>query len=257
MAGLLVAIGMMGIVMSMVLPSWRTFAKREKETELVFRGEQYMRAIELYQRQFPGAYPTDLESLVEQKFLRRIYLDPLTGEPFEILTQGSVGITPGQTTPVPGMPGVTQQTAVATRGTPPTDGGSTRTPFSRAAAGRNAGAGDLSSPFSPAAGGLGEGAGGIIGVVSRSTEESLLEYNGRNRYNEWLFVYLPQTTLPGLDRSGAPLGGTPGLPGTGLGGRTGGTFPGIAGGPGVGGSGQPTPQGPRSGRSRSATPTRR
>jgi len=230
MAGLLVAVGMMGIIMSMVLPSWRTFAKREKEAELVFRGEQYMRAIELYQRQFPGAYPTDLESLVEQKFLRRIYLDPVTGEAFQILPQGSVGITPGQASPVPGIPGVTQQTTVATRGTQPNDSGLARSPLSTAAAGLNASAGGATpSPFSQAAGGLGEGAGGIIGVVSRSIEESLLEYNGRNRYNEWLFVYLPQATQPGLGTPGAPLGGAAGLPGSGVpsGGGAGGTFPGA------------------------------
>ena len=89
MAGLLVAIGIMSIVMSVALPAWRTLAKREKEAELLFRGQQYMRAIDLYQRQFPGAYPADLEVLVEQRFLRRAYLDPMTGEPFRILTPGS------------------------------------------------------------------------------------------------------------------------------------------------------------------------
>ena len=83
MAGLLVAIGVMGILMSMAMPPWRTVTKREKEAELIFRGEQYMRAIDLYQRRFPGAYPTDLDLLVEQGFLRQAYPDPMTGEPFE------------------------------------------------------------------------------------------------------------------------------------------------------------------------------
>ncbi len=64
MAGLLVAIAIMGITMSMIMPTWRTWAQREKEAELIFRGEQYMRAIELYQRRFAGAYPTDLDALV-------------------------------------------------------------------------------------------------------------------------------------------------------------------------------------------------
>ena len=75
MAGLLVAIGTMGVMLSVAMPTWNHLAKREREAELVFRGEQYMRAIELYQRQFVGAYPDDLETLVEQRFLRRVYED--------------------------------------------------------------------------------------------------------------------------------------------------------------------------------------
>ena len=38
MAGLLVAIGIMSILMSVAMPPWRTYAKREKEAELLFRG---------------------------------------------------------------------------------------------------------------------------------------------------------------------------------------------------------------------------
>ena len=82
MAGLLAGIAVMGILMSMIFPSWRMLVKREKEAELVFRGEQYMRAGEVYQRRFPGAYPADLETLVEQRFLRRLYDDPMTGKSF-------------------------------------------------------------------------------------------------------------------------------------------------------------------------------
>ena len=95
MAGLLVAIAVMGILMSAALPVWRTYMQREKEAELLFRGEQYVRAIDLYQRRFPGAYPTDLEALVEGRFLRRLYLDPMTGEPFRVLTQGSAATALG------------------------------------------------------------------------------------------------------------------------------------------------------------------
>ena len=57
MAGLLVAIGIMGILMSVAMPAWRTYAKREKEAELLFRGQQYMRAVDLYQRRFPRRLP--------------------------------------------------------------------------------------------------------------------------------------------------------------------------------------------------------
>jgi len=72
MAALLVGLAIMGVLMSVVLPVWSHAAKREREAELIFRGEQYTRAIELYQRQFVGAYPPDLDTLVDQRFLRRL-----------------------------------------------------------------------------------------------------------------------------------------------------------------------------------------
>ena len=221
MAGLLVALGIMGVVMSMLMPSWSTWAKREREAELIFRGEQYMHAIELYQRQFAGAYPTDVSLLVEQRFLRKAFTDPMTGAAFQILTQGSVSAAAGPAEPVAGMPGVTQQQA---------DGRATRVDQGPVAGGTRASA----TPFTEAARGMNEGGGGIIGVASTSTDTSMALYNGRNRYDEWLFVYLPQTAQPGAG-AGVP-GARPGL-GGGLGGF--GQVPGQLGGAasGVGGRG--------------------
>ena len=78
MAALLVTLLVMGVLSSIVLPSWSQAAKREREAELVFRGEQYSRAIRLFQKEHPGVFPLNLETLVEQKFLRRLYKDPMT-----------------------------------------------------------------------------------------------------------------------------------------------------------------------------------
>ena len=144
MAGMLVAITIMGIVMSMIVPTWRTWAKREKEAELIFRGEQYMRAIELYQRRFAGAYPTDVDALVDQRFLRKAYLDPMTGDEFDILTQASLRAEPIQAPPGAGTPGVTQ---------PQQFGSVTQVDQDR-------GTGSSPTPFSEAARGIGEGSGG-------------------------------------------------------------------------------------------------
>jgi len=197
MAGLLAGIAVMGILMSMIFPSWRMLVKREKEAELVFRGEQYMRAVELYQRQFPGAYPADLETLVDQRFLRRLYDDPMTGESFEILRQGSTGIVPGPGstatgvpgTPRPGMLQEERQTDAA--GITRRQGQRTRNGFDGGQVRRN---GSSESSF----GRTGDGLGGIIGVVSQSTDQSMRFYNGRNHYNEWLFAYTPQAVEAGL-----------------------------------------------------------
>ena len=80
MAALLVVLGIMSLLLSMALPVWHHAARREREAELIFRGEQYARAIMLYQRQTPGAYPPDVDTLVEGRFLRRAYRDPMTAD---------------------------------------------------------------------------------------------------------------------------------------------------------------------------------
>ncbi len=223
MAGLLVAIGVMGILMSVAMPPWRTVTKREKEAELIFRGEQYIRAIDLYQRRFPGAYPTDLALLVEQGFLRRAYPDPMTGEPFEILTQGSAAAVLGETTP----PGETADGGGLNRRSDRAG----RAGFGSTGAGLGGRAGRTApSPFSSRSGGLGDDElGGIVGVVSRSSEESLLEYNGATRYNEWLFVHAPRAAQPGAGGVAAP--GAGGGIGLGADGRAG--IGGAAGGRGM------------------------
>ena len=91
LAALLVGLAVMGIAMSAALPVWSQAARRERELELLFRGEQYARAIELYQRVFAGAYPPDIDTLIEQRFLRRRYRDPMVADgEFRIVYQADV-----------------------------------------------------------------------------------------------------------------------------------------------------------------------
>jgi len=56
-------------------------SQRDKEQMLIERGEQYKRAIQLYYRQF-RVYPPNLDALENtnnRRFLRRRYIDPMTG----------------------------------------------------------------------------------------------------------------------------------------------------------------------------------
>jgi type II secretory pathway pseudopilin PulG len=102
MAALLVMIGVMAIVMAAVLPVWRHEAQREKEAELVFRGQQWVRAIRLYQSRFQ-TFPPSFDVLVSQRFIRKKFKDPIANDDFQPLyAAGQAGQRaggPGQQTP--------------------------------------------------------------------------------------------------------------------------------------------------------------
>jgi type II secretory pathway pseudopilin PulG len=224
MAALLVSLAVMSVLMSAALPAWRHQAKREKEAELVFRGEQYVRAIRLWEMKMgPGTRPPSFDILVQQKFLRKKYKDPMTedGE-FQPLFAGvnmpqqPGGPQPGGPQPGRGGPG---------RGIQPLP--ITPQPM----------------PSQPGRGGIPTqmGRGGILGVVSKSKETSIRIYKGGTHYNEWNFIYANASTAPG--GRGAPMPGGRGAPmpggrGTQPGGRGFGPGMGPGGGRGFG------PQGP-------------
>ena len=93
MAALLIALAIMAILLTVAMPVWRHEARREKEAELVFRGEQYARAVALFRfknANIPNAFPPSIDSLVQGRFLRKKYKDPMTkdGE-FELIGVGS------------------------------------------------------------------------------------------------------------------------------------------------------------------------
>src|SRR4029079_11854261 len=57
-------------------------SEREKEQLLIDRGEQYIRAIKLYAKDY-GKFPAalkDLEETNRKRYLRRMYPDPYTGK---------------------------------------------------------------------------------------------------------------------------------------------------------------------------------
>ncbi|MBI4885723.1 MAG: hypothetical protein HY824_01395 [Acidobacteria bacterium] len=217
MAALLVALAVMGIMLSVALPTWRTMAQREREAELFFRGQQYVQAIELFSRR-TGGFPTSFNLLRDGHYIRKLYKDPITNTDFQpvYLGQAPVGgapVAPGQ----PGQPGQPAGRGGGRAGAPGAPGASPGSIPPATAGGR------ATQPLTPLGGAappttgvLGQpgpiGAGPIIGVVSRSTAESIRLFNGRNHYNEWVFMTTAATLQPG-----APGGaqGPAGLPGRG------------------------------------------
>lgn len=70
------------ISLAIAAPKIAMSIQRDKEVELVHRGQQYKRALQLYYRQFQ-TYPTSIDQLVETnqvRYLRKRYTDPLTGK---------------------------------------------------------------------------------------------------------------------------------------------------------------------------------
>jgi len=217
MAALLVAMTIMAIFMSMALPAWRTVAQREKEDELIFRGQQYARAIALFQRKYANTFPPSVQVLLDGHFLRKKYKDPITNTDFQpvyVNQQASAQPNAGGVVPTQGQPAARTTTV----------GG----------------------------GGTVGAQGGIVGVASTSTATSLRVYEGHTKYNEWVFVAQQTSGRIGApNASQTPTGGInlPGGPPGGRGGRGAPQFPdGRGQGPGRGpGTQTPGPFNPRGG----------
>lgn len=178
---LLFAITIMSLGLTVAVPVYETQMRRELEAELIFRGNQYVEGVRIFQLKNPGAFPKKLDELIEKKCLRRLYRDPMTedGRWNIILQMESFG-GPGR-----GGPGGPQ-------------------PGSLMPGGRGPGEGPMGSQA-----GLSPGAGGsaqkvmvapvsalssiqnprIIGVVSSSPRKSILIYNDQESYDKWLFFF--------------------------------------------------------------------
>src|SRR5262245_12540136 len=166
MAALLVGMSVMAVLMSALLPVWSHMATREKEEELVFRGKQYARAIGLFQRKYANTAPPTIDVLVEQRFLRKKYKDPITNDDFQPIYANQAIQAPG------GGPTAARPGQSATLSAP-------------AQQSQQSGFGGANPQ------------GGVIGVTSKSKEESIRIYNGRSKYNEWAFVYIQTAQRPG------------------------------------------------------------
>lgn len=76
----------MGAGLALIGEVWHTAAAREKETELLYVGNQYRRAIERYYLSGPQQFPRTRDDLLKdprkpgtERYLRRLYPDPLSG----------------------------------------------------------------------------------------------------------------------------------------------------------------------------------
>lgn len=84
--GLLVAVFIMGLMLTVVARIWSTTERRERETQLLWVGHEYRKAIASYYasgRRFPATLQEllqDERTPIPRHHLRRLYPDPITGQ---------------------------------------------------------------------------------------------------------------------------------------------------------------------------------
>jgi len=257
---LMLVVSLLAIAAVAIAPVLSFQIRRDREEELIHRGVQYSRAVRKYFKKF-GRYPTSIEDLQNtnnMRFLRRRYKDPITGADFKLLHFGDVRMTMGGG--VTGAPAATGMAGAVNAGAGPTTASTTGaqgfslgpTP-SLTTTGQpqpNAGttgttpdasANSTSTPGQGATSGGNQstpqtfGGGPIVGVVSTSKAESVREFNQKNHYNQWQFIYDPGTDRGGLlntpaqpalnavvtgQAGGAGTPGATGAAGTGFGGNS-------------------------------------
>lgn len=197
------------IAMAVAAPRVAKEIQLDRERETMERGMQYRRAIQLYYRKF-HAYPPNIDALVkttEIRFLRKKYIDPITGKddwkPIRFgqnkapaamgffgqpvagsaSTLAGTGPSGGGT----GLTGTSTSSATTTSGTTSTIGAATSTPDT----------GLTGQTF---------GGAGIIGFSPASTKQSILIYKKKNHYNEWEFVYDPLTDMKTVSGNTGTIG---------------------------------------------------
>ncbi len=210
---LMAAMTVMAILIAGYVPHLARQMQREREEEMLFRGQQIVEAIAQY-FQMTGRYPSSLDELVRGfsiqtprgmrrvRFLRPSALrDPMTNEEWKVVRPGdpvlrrfveayleSIGqpanpmllqfLQPGMQIRMPG-----QQRPVPVRP------GRSRIPGGDVP---RSGAGEVeSAPLSPSLGQGEGGAGPILGVVSKSEKKTVRVYYGLDRYSDWPFVFIP------------------------------------------------------------------
>lgn len=164
MATIVVIMAVMAIMLTVAVQSVTFQQRREKEEELIFRGNQAIEAIRLF-RARNGRFPITLEELAQAKprVLRKVWKDPITGKadwvPIFLGQGGQVIAGGGGASPAALFPTPTPAPGLAQPGT--------------------------------------ASVGPIVGVHSRSCDDSIKLYQGRTRYCDWKFVFDPQNPLGG------------------------------------------------------------
>ena len=181
LVGALAGITIMLTLMAMAMPAWRYVMQDDREEELIFRGSQIADGLARWQRE-TRTLPGSLDALVQKKYLRKAYKDPMSKHGrWRFIHPGDVLPPPLPTGGLAGSRGrggrsgaVSEKNQFASGGEDFQLGGSDP-------------AGGKGSPSGFGSGGS-IATGPILGVASTSKAKSLRLFNGRSHYNEWIFT---------------------------------------------------------------------
>jgi type II secretory pathway pseudopilin PulG len=238
-------VAVMLITAAAVAPNLLTQGRREKEEEMIWRGQQYARAIGLYYKKF-GKYPTKVEDLTRPtngvRFLRQAYKDPINKDDgsWRFIYVGPNGQLIGSlrhtsllqnTLSIPGL-GAAASLGGLQSPAAPSAANANQAPGQVVGQGISQGMGQTGqqltnglsqNPLESQPQGLtGNVLGGnIIGVGGKIKKSSQKIYLGGETYQEWEFIWNPggQTSLPGqqpanpnVNPTTAPVGANPNNP---------------------------------------------
>jgi len=188
---LMMAATILLITLTAALPSIYQEGQREREEELLFRGNEYARAIALFNRQF-RRYPVSVEELLStsgMRFLRRPYTDPMTRDgKWRFIHVGPGGAILDSRTMGSSRQGQSGQRQ-----------SQRSSMFSQGSGSRSAFFSDSDQPVGSS----------IVGVASKSKKESIRIWNGHTRYEDWEFLGTSFTPYGGPQLT-TTLGGSPG-----------------------------------------------
>ena len=227
-----------------VAPNVLTQGKREKEKEMVWRGNQYVRGIKLYYRKM-GRFPTSLDDLTKPKvgslrFMRQAYKDPMNKQDgsWRLIYVGPSGQLIGSLKPHPASFQLPQAAGAAPPGSPlagtsPSQFGASGQsgqpgqvgqsgqpgqPGNTASAANSTGTGTTGTsnvPFGTDPASLGTTpppltdniiGGNIIGVGSKINQPSIMVYDKATKYLLFEFIWDPSKDAIGLGQSGMQTG---------------------------------------------------
>jgi type II secretory pathway pseudopilin PulG len=234
---LMLLMALAAIALLAVLPDMAQQIKRDREEEMCHRGTEYMRAIKNFYKKF-GRYPTRIEELENTnnlRFLRKRYKDPMAHDQqgkekdFKLLHQQDVnlggssmlgqvaggalaqGSALGQALNSPTALGgagavqgalntLQQQTGAGAtvQNKDDEDDDASPNPEGNASPGGSSGFNTGSTTGNGLSGTL-FGGGPILGVASTNKKDKTIRiYNKKDHYNDWMFIYDPNSDRGGL-----------------------------------------------------------
>ena len=190
--GLIVAIAVINIGLAVAVTSWSHLGKRAKEAELIWRGQQYVRALRCHQTE-NGALPDDLDELLESDCIRALYPEPMNPDgQWRLIRQSdmqlaaqSAGGFAGNRSAADVLDNIDRELqgpeayfgGRGGQGRGGTQGDSLQAAYQR-----------LQTLNQRLAQNFSTSGDGIVGVASYSTEEALRLYEGETTYDAWRFV---------------------------------------------------------------------